>query len=400
MKNKINIVFVILLVIFTLGGVLIGRQSKVTDVYENGETNIKKNKNMLSMMLETEAESGNYEMTTRESWPTSGYKFNSELSKCENGSELSWDDESKTVLMSGNVSDKCYVYFDKQFYPIKANVSSVRPNSFVVNVKSDSDDDTLDTYNKFYYSIDNGNTFVSSSANSYKFSNLTEISTYNIVVYAVDSENSKSNTYSFNVTNDFYSDATFVSNSNYSFDDGYFNPTFELDGLSLDFFNIKFGGNCILDFMGGSVSNLFENVEINASFQNNLDDYLVFKNVNFIDLSSKSFVFKANVGNIKLESVGIQNAVGTVFEFQLSENGNLILDGVLVDDCYNVTFKISGSSKYIGKNVNSIDDLPNVTKEFFKNTLNNSDFSETNTNLIFMIGDFSVSLEDLKDYNW
>ena len=112
MKNKRNIIFVILLVIFTLSGVFIGRQSKVIDVYENEETNIKKSKNMLSMMLETEAGSGNYEMTTRESWPTEGYIFNTELSKCENGGELSWDDTNKIVLMSGNVSDKCYVYFD------------------------------------------------------------------------------------------------------------------------------------------------------------------------------------------------------------------------------------------------------------------------------------------------
>ena len=110
--NKKNIVFVILLVIFTLCGVFIGRQSKVIDIYENNETNIKKSKNMLSMMLETEAGSGNYEMTTRESWPTEGYIFNAELSKCENGGELSWDDTNKIVLMSGNVSDKCYVYFD------------------------------------------------------------------------------------------------------------------------------------------------------------------------------------------------------------------------------------------------------------------------------------------------
>ena len=42
--NKKNIVFVILLVIFTLCGVFIGRQSKVIDVYENNETNIKKSK--------------------------------------------------------------------------------------------------------------------------------------------------------------------------------------------------------------------------------------------------------------------------------------------------------------------------------------------------------------------
>ena len=79
---------------------------------EINEPKIKKNINTLSMMLETEAGSGNYEMTTASSWPTDGYVFNATLSKCENGGELSWDDTNKRVLMSGNVSDKCYVYFD------------------------------------------------------------------------------------------------------------------------------------------------------------------------------------------------------------------------------------------------------------------------------------------------
>ena len=81
-------------------------------VYEEETKQIKKHVDTISMMLETEAGSGNYEMTTASSWPTDGYIFNTELSKCENGGELSWDDENKRVLMSGNVSDKCYVYFD------------------------------------------------------------------------------------------------------------------------------------------------------------------------------------------------------------------------------------------------------------------------------------------------
>ena len=38
--------------------------------------------------------------------------FNSELSKCENGSTLSWDKTNKMVEFSGNMVDKCYVYFD------------------------------------------------------------------------------------------------------------------------------------------------------------------------------------------------------------------------------------------------------------------------------------------------
>ena len=71
----------------------------------------------IAMMFETEAGSGNYEMTTRSEWPTEGYVFNANLSKCENGSELSWDNENKKVLMSGNKSDKCYVYFDVYVKP-------------------------------------------------------------------------------------------------------------------------------------------------------------------------------------------------------------------------------------------------------------------------------------------
>ena len=69
---------------------------------------------MISMMLETEAGSGKYEVTTSNVWPTEGYVFNSDLSGCENGGNLSWDDSNKTIIMSGNVSDKCYVYFDKK----------------------------------------------------------------------------------------------------------------------------------------------------------------------------------------------------------------------------------------------------------------------------------------------
>ena len=84
-------------------------------VYENNK--IKPSSSGIAMMLETSAGSGNYEMTTRSEWPTEGYVFNANLSKCENGSELSWDNENKKVLMSGNKSDKCYVYFDVYVKP-------------------------------------------------------------------------------------------------------------------------------------------------------------------------------------------------------------------------------------------------------------------------------------------
>ena len=65
------------------------------------------------MNLEQTAGAGDYKTVTQSGWPTEGYKFNTELSRCENGSELSWDDTKKAVIVSGNLSDKCYVYFDK-----------------------------------------------------------------------------------------------------------------------------------------------------------------------------------------------------------------------------------------------------------------------------------------------
>ena len=82
----------------------------------------------IAVMFETEAGSSNYEMTTRSEWPTEGYVFNANLSKCENGSELSWDNENKKVLMSGNKSDKCYVYFDVEIPPTIANTCSSGTN--------------------------------------------------------------------------------------------------------------------------------------------------------------------------------------------------------------------------------------------------------------------------------
>ena len=84
----------------------------VTNVEDTSTKNIKQNNDMLSMMIETSAGSGKYEMTTSSSWPTEDYVFNSELSKCENGSTLSWDDANKKVVFEGNNIDKCYVYFD------------------------------------------------------------------------------------------------------------------------------------------------------------------------------------------------------------------------------------------------------------------------------------------------
>ena len=73
---------------------------------------LNEDKDLLSFMLETEANSGNYQETKSNTWPSDDYVFNTELSKCEKGSSLSWDSTKKTVVMMGNSADRCYVYFD------------------------------------------------------------------------------------------------------------------------------------------------------------------------------------------------------------------------------------------------------------------------------------------------
>ena len=99
----------------------------VTKVEDASTKNVKQNNNVLSMMLETKAKSGQYEVTASSSWPTDGYIFNSELSKCENGGTLIWDDTNNKVIMKGNISDKCYAYFDK-YDLITINDSTITTN--------------------------------------------------------------------------------------------------------------------------------------------------------------------------------------------------------------------------------------------------------------------------------
>lgn len=170
MKKRLLFLGVIVLVSFTV--ILLRENVMLKSKINIGTGNIEKvqQKDMLSMMLETDAGSGNYELTTRDSWPTEGYIFNSTLSKCENGGELSWDDENKRVLMSGNVSDKCYVYFDLDNKITLANYIISQYNGVQGN-------------NNIYYhdnSLENG-----AGDNSYRYAGSSE-TTNNFVCFGSD----------------------------------------------------------------------------------------------------------------------------------------------------------------------------------------------------------------------
>ena len=149
--------------------------------------NIKINKNnMLSMMLETDANSKTYIQSTDNKWPTNGYVFNEQMSKCEQGSILKWDDANKKVIMEGNVSDKCYVFFDK-YNPIKINSYSITPNGNKITISISATSGT-GTITKYFYSKDDGLSYVESASNTYTFTNLAK-GTYKIKAYVLDSNN-------------------------------------------------------------------------------------------------------------------------------------------------------------------------------------------------------------------
>ncbi len=67
---------------------------------------------MFAIMLETEVGSDSYEPSTSSLWPGDGYIFNETLSRCENGGELTWHEDTRTVSLKTSGSDKCYLYFD------------------------------------------------------------------------------------------------------------------------------------------------------------------------------------------------------------------------------------------------------------------------------------------------
>ena len=149
--------------------------------------NIKINKNnMLSMMLETDTNSKTYIQSTDNKWPTNGYVFNEQMSKCEQGSILKWDDTNKKVIMEGNVSDKCYVFFDK-YNPIRINSYTITPNGNKITISISATSGT-GTIAKYFYSKDDGASYVESTSNTYTFTNLAN-GTYKIKAYVLDSNN-------------------------------------------------------------------------------------------------------------------------------------------------------------------------------------------------------------------
>ena len=158
------------------------------------------NNSFLTLMLEQS--DGTYQESTYNTWPSGNYAFNSELSRCENGGELRWDREQGIVELLSNKSDACYVYFDLYNVVTITNVSATKTtNSVTLIVTVDAGENPVATY---YFSMDGGRSYQTSTTSSYTFSNLTDNTKYTFQVYAVDTLGYESNEEVIEVTTDNY----------------------------------------------------------------------------------------------------------------------------------------------------------------------------------------------------
>ena len=110
-KKKVIVLSLFSLILLLFVIILYSNKYKKQVYTEEGNKQIRTGTS-ISMMLETKYNSGNYEPSSSSEWPKEGYTFNAERSKCENGGTLSWNDETKSVVLTTKVSDKCYIYFD------------------------------------------------------------------------------------------------------------------------------------------------------------------------------------------------------------------------------------------------------------------------------------------------
>ena len=111
LKNKkiligISGILVIIIVLITTLSLILNKDNDneifMTSVDEKKTSQVG---GFLTLMLETEAGSGTYEKSTSSSWPGSDYVFNENLSACENGGKLSWNNEKKAVILNSFGSD-------------------------------------------------------------------------------------------------------------------------------------------------------------------------------------------------------------------------------------------------------------------------------------------------------
>ncbi len=201
MKKKllIGVSGMVVIAIFTLSITLFKSDDNVI-LSDNVNKENLINNSFLTLMLEQE--DGTYQESTSNTWPSGNYAFNESLSRCENGGELRWNREEGIVNLLSNKSDACYVYFDLYNVVTITNVQATKTtNSVTLTVTTEAGENPIE---KYYFSKDNGNSYVESTSQTYTFTELTPNTTYTFKVYAKDTLGYETNEETVQVTTNAY----------------------------------------------------------------------------------------------------------------------------------------------------------------------------------------------------
>ena len=197
LKNKKILFIIVPLLILILTSIPFNNKEK--NIISNAEKDKQViNSNMITMMYETDAGTGEYVETKDNTWPESGYIFNDTLSGCENGGELEYNSENNTVNLFSNKSDKCYVYFDKYdgVWIDNVSITNVTGSSVTLSVSATSENGSI---TKYYYSL-NDSEYQEVTSSVIIISDLNKLTEYKISIYCLDNANAKSNIYEISVS--------------------------------------------------------------------------------------------------------------------------------------------------------------------------------------------------------
>ena len=200
--TKKKVVLCSIISIILIGGIILAYNLGKSDSPTLAESKPNKliNNSFLTLMIEQS--DGTYQESTTNTWPSGNYAFNESLSRCENGGELRWNREEGIVNLLSNKSDACYVYFDLYNVVTITNVQATKTtNSVTLTVTVDAGENPVATY---YFSMDGGRSYETSTSPNYTFSELTPNTAYTFQVYAVDTEGYESNEETIEVTTDNY----------------------------------------------------------------------------------------------------------------------------------------------------------------------------------------------------
>ncbi len=177
--------------------------------------------------------------------------------------------------MKGNISDKCYIYFDKYNLPVINGVSSSSTlNSITATINATKGTNSII---KYYFSINGGN-WIESTSNSYTFNSLSSNTSYEVKVKCVDSLGKNSEIYTQNIKTT-----------------SYVNPSVTYVTTSVTSNSIKI--TATVKAGTNSISKYFYSVDNGKTYKNSTSNIYTFSNLSAGTYNIKVYVQDTNGKN-------------------------------------------------------------------------------------------------------